>query len=117
MKEKPIECKTCIGFLQKNPAFGYPECRGIDFVGTCPGTPLGRVPGQLSEENRQVMKFFGLIQIWVFNGFGSYEISAIETAFNIYQIEKSMREPLFERLTIVIQSHAHAKNLENKKKD
>lgn len=64
------------------------------------------------------MKFFGLIQIWLFNGFGSYEISAIETAFNIYQLPMNMREPLFERLTIVIQSHARAKNLErDKKKD
>ena len=78
---------------------------------------MGRVPNPLSEENRQVMKFFGLIQIWIFNGFGSYEISAIETAFNIYQIPMNIREPLFERLTIVLQSHAWAKNKESEKKD
>lgn len=107
----------CVGYLQKNPLFKYPNCKGIDIEGHCVGTPLGRVPDKLSEENRQVMKFFGLIQIWVFNGFGSYEINAVKTAFEIYDIPMNMRELLFERLTIVLQSHAWAKNKESEKKD
>lgn len=117
LKQKPIECDSCINLLQTEPAFGYKKCPGLDIVGTCPGTPLGRVPNPLSEENKQVMRFFGKIQIWLFDGMGAYKIEAITKAFEIYDIPKITRPLLFERLTAIVMGHAAAKNKESKVKD
>ena len=46
---------------------------------------------------------------------GSYEIAAVKEAFDIYEIRKSMRPMLMDRISIVMQSHAKIKKLERDK--
>ena len=103
--------------MQKEPSYGYKKCPGLSIVGTCPGTPLGRVPDPLSEENKQVLRFFGKINVWVFDSMGGYKIDAVREAFDLYDIPKKTRPLLFERLTALVMGHAAAKAAESDKKD
>ena len=102
--------------MQPEKSFGFPECPGIDIVGTCPGTPAGSVPSPLSYENEQVVRFFGKISVWLFDGMGSYKINAIKEAFEIYDVPKIVRLELFERLTALIKGHAQARAKEQNNK-
>ena len=78
---------------------------------------MGRVPDPLSEENKQVLRFFGKINVWLFDGMGGYKIDAVREAFDIYNIPKNIRPLLFERLTALVMGHALAKAKEQEKKD
>ena len=62
-----------------------------------------------------VLAFFNKLSIWVFNGFGSYEIAAVNTAFDVYDIPRHLRPMLMDRITIIMQSHAKIKKLERDK--
>lgn len=101
--------------LQSEKSFGFPDCPGISIVGTCPGTPAGSVPSPLSYENEQVVRFFGKINMWIFDGMGGYKMEAIREAFDIYEIPHSIRLELFERITALLQGYARAQVKNNKK--
>lgn len=101
--------------MQSQSKLSYPKCEGIEVVRKCPGTPKGTIPS-LSSENKKVLRFFNKIAIWLFDGFGGYDITAVKVGFDIYEIPRKLRPLLMDRITIIVETYSKIKKKEQEKK-
>ncbi len=91
---------TC-GLCQRSQRDGFRKnvkCDGIDTVDEC---PTKEVP-KPSPENELFWQLFQRILPGLPNGMGGYNLEAIETVMNLYQVPEGQRPIIFDKCLAVI---------------
>ena len=94
-----MECWLCIR-SQQDGFYTAVTCKGVEHVNECP-RPTDKIP-KLSEDNRRFWILFQKILPGLNTGFGGFDYQAIESVFNILQVNCGQRPILLDRCLIVI---------------